>query len=412
MQCLEYSKLRLAAFLEEIERLKGSEFPYPHSEHALNLIGKKMSDYLGQLRKLGVGSDAATIRAACAAELTGHFEYLPVLGFILRSTNPRNPFEVYGPLLRLAREVVQPEVKLIFSSEWDYSPLTYLGLIHLPNYVLIGLPAHESGNPLLLPLAAHELGHSIWVTKDLSAKYDPLIEAKILADIKARWADFSKLFPDVSQPSALTTDFFAQQTWSPAAEWGARQAEEIFCDMVGLRLFGESYLHAFEYLLAPRQLGVRSFMYPNLTKRVDYLIKAAVGYQVSIPPDYKANFEDEKAPNLLDRQQTFLLWLADSASSSVADSLTGDADKILKASLSAEKSNEKVTEILNDFRVVAPATGAGCLANILNAGWKAFHDPDLWKDFPQIKAKEVTLKELILKSIEVFEYEQLLKMPL
>ena len=102
MQCLEYSKRRLTAFLEEIERLKGSEFPYLHSEHALGLIESYFSRYLAQLKKHGTKSNPATVRAACAAELTGLFEYLPLLGFILRSTNPRNAFEVYGPLLRLA----------------------------------------------------------------------------------------------------------------------------------------------------------------------------------------------------------------------------------------------------------------------------------------------------------------------
>ena len=200
MQCLEYSKRRLRAFLDEIQRLKGSEFPYPHSEHALQLIEASFSDYLAQLQKLGDGSNPATVRAACAAELTGLFEYLPFLGFILRSTNPRNAFEVYGPLLRLAREVVKPNIKLIISSEWDYSPLTYLGITHLPDYVLIGLPAHESGNPLLLPLAGHELGHSIWATIDLSSKYAAQIDTKVVADIRKRWSEYNGLFPDVTNP--------------------------------------------------------------------------------------------------------------------------------------------------------------------------------------------------------------------
>ena len=111
MQCLDYSQRRLSAFLEEVQRLRGSEFPYPHSEHALSLIEDFFSNYLRQLKKLTPASDPSTIRAACAAELTGLFEYLPLLGFILRSTNPRNAFEVYGPLLRLARDVVHPGVR-------------------------------------------------------------------------------------------------------------------------------------------------------------------------------------------------------------------------------------------------------------------------------------------------------------
>ena len=39
---------------------------------------------------------------------------------------------------------------------------------------------------------------------------------------------------------------------------------------------------------------------------------------------------------------------------------------------------------------------------MLNARWRAFHDADLWKEVPQIKSKEATLNELILKSFEVY----------
>src|SRR5271166_239466 len=405
MQCLEYSKRRLTAFLEEIERLKGSEFPYLHSEHALGLIESYFSRYLAQLKKHGTKSNPATVRAACAAELTGLFEYLPLLGFILRSTNPRNAFEVYGPLLRLAREIVKPTVKLIISSEWDYSPLTYLGITHLPDYVLIGLPAHESDNPLLLPLAGHELGHSVWVAEDLGTKFGPLIDAKVVADIKMRWTEYSLLFPDVTDAKVLDTDFFAQLTWSPAAAWAIRQAEETFCDFVGLWIFGESYLHAFAYLLAPKQLWVRSVLYPNLVKRVDNLMTAAADYGVAVPADYKAEFEDLKTS--FDRQQAFLLSLADAASSAVTNQLRTEVKNVLASRLKNNRTEAKVAEIFQDFEVVAPATNAGSIADIMNAGWRAFHDADLWKEVPQIQSKEATLNELILKSLEVYEYEHL-----
>ena len=52
--------------------------------------------------------------------------------------------------------------RLILSSEWTYQPQVYPEKDFLPSYVLIGLPAPESSNPLLLPLAGHELGHSLW----------------------------------------------------------------------------------------------------------------------------------------------------------------------------------------------------------------------------------------------------------
>jgi hypothetical protein len=411
VQYLKYSKERLGAFLDEIQRLQGSEFPYVHSKHALQLIEDGFEGYLKELNKLGPSSDPGTIRSSCAASLTGLFDYLPLLGFILRSTNPRNAFEVHGPLLRLAREVVKADIKLILSSEWDYSPLTYLGLTHLPDCIFIGLPAHESENPLLLPLAGHELGHSISAHRDPLSKFGPIIEARILAEIRRRWKEYQTLFPDVKDPAILDTDFWAQQTWSPAAEWARRQAEETFCDFVALRIFGESYLHAFAYLLAPNQLWVRSVIYPELVKRVENLIRTATDYGIDVPVGYKNEFENVGVPSVYDRHQTFLLSLADDAVSSVIVELIAEAKAIVDSSLKKRYSDAEMEPVLKDFEAVAPATNAGCLANILNAGWKAFHDTTLWKDIHQIQSKERVLKELILKTIEVFEYEELLRAP-
>jgi hypothetical protein len=39
--------------------------------------------------------------------------------------------------------------------------------------------------------------------------------------------------------------------------------EELFCDLAGLALFGESYLHAFQYLLSPSIGFSRSEEYPS-----------------------------------------------------------------------------------------------------------------------------------------------------
>ena len=52
------------------------------------------------------------------------------------------------------------------------------------------------------------------------------------------------------------------------------------------------------------------------------------------------------------------------------------------------------------------------LTDITNAGWNCFLDPDLWKDFSQIRPgdRDRILKDLMLKSMEVTEvYERLEK---
>jgi len=90
-------------------------------------------------------------------------EVLPILGFILRSTNVRNAFEMIEPLQVVAEQAMQGKPELILSSEWDYIPFAYpQSLVDLKSYVLIGLPASEAASALLVPLAGHELGHAVW----------------------------------------------------------------------------------------------------------------------------------------------------------------------------------------------------------------------------------------------------------
>ena len=87
---------------------------------------------------------------------------------------------MYAPVLRLARRLLGPDTKLLLSSEWDYSPFVYLPTRDLPEFVLIGVPAYESSNPLLISLAGHELGHNVWNQQDLGKKYDAALRTEVL----------------------------------------------------------------------------------------------------------------------------------------------------------------------------------------------------------------------------------------
>jgi hypothetical protein len=368
--------------------------------------------FVGHLDKLDKDSDPQTIRAACIAEVSGLFDYLPILGFILRSTNTRNAFETYGPVLRLCQKILGPSTRLLISSEREYSPFTYTRVTHLPNFVLIGLPAHESSNPLLLPLAGHELGHTIWADRNILGQFAQPIEKLITRAITGdRWSEYQELHPEVKDKAAVTDDLIVRQTWLAAADWAARQAEETFCDMVGLQIFGESYLQAFAYLLSPRLVGIRSVIYPNFQRRVSDLKGGATAFGIAVPPNYSDLFEDFNEPPNYERNKRFLLSLADSASEQQVPSLVSLAGKIVVDANVPLPSNEKIDEIYKDFELIAPAQSAVSLANILNAGWRAFHDANLWAGITQIASKKAVLKELVLKSIEVLEYEEIVNAP-
>ena len=403
---LEYSRKRLRAFVDEMEYLKQGSFPYRHSEEALDQISMRFHQHLEYLDSLSAESDLSMVQTACRSGLAGLFVYLPVVGFILRSTDVRNAFEIHGPLLRLAEGLLGRGVKLIVSSEWDYSPVSYCGIPLLPGFSLIGLPAPEAANPLLVPLAGHELGHPVWASGNYYTAFAQSIEDMILGQIASRWDDYQDLHWKVEQ-TELRTDLFARQTWEPSCVWALLQAEETFCDFVALRIFREAYLHAFAYLVSPGQEGQRPALYPKLEQRVANLVEASDRYGVVVPEEYESLFTGSRTVAAQDKVRTFLISLADAATRSLVPSLIDEVDRTIQRAGIEGPDESKTHEIYKGFVLRAvPPRHPGSLSNIINAGWQAFHDEALWENLPEIEFKDRTLKELVLKSIEILDIEQ------
>ena len=355
------------------------------------------------------------MKQACALSLRDLFDYLPLLGFILRSTNVRNTFEVFAPLLDLIRDVLDGKnpssrtTRLILSSEWDFSPLMFDQIPNLPNFVFIGLPASESANPLLIPLAGHELGHSVWAKQRLRSQIEQDIHQAILAGIKTDWNEFQTVFnvPVQIQQTELANNLFLVQTWEPILASALGQTEETFCDFIGLRLFGESYLHSFAYLLSPSHSGERSPQYPSMKTRVRNLVAAANSYGITCPNGYVDEFEDD-LPASPSETKRFRLKIADQALARMIDTIVRKADEIVRQSGTVLSSHEEIERIRNRFSFVVPAENCKCLADVINAGWRVFLDPTFWNTIPQIFDRRASIiKELALKTIEVFQIERL-----
>ena len=418
MQLLIHAKGRIREFLLEVNRLDQCEFPYQHSQAALHRIREVFEKKLAIIEKLDSQSDPAVVKQVCKLSLHELFVYVPLLGFILRSTNVRNAFKVFGPLLRLSRQILEPGVdkqnqstRLVLSSEWDYSPFVYGEIPELPGFVLIGLPAPESANPLLLPLAGHELGHSLWAIRKLGNSFTASITQNVLDVIKQKWAEFTQFFLPSNPPthSDLTSNFLCVQFWEQSLKWAMRQAEESFCDFIGVCLFGESYLHAFAYLLSPSTEGPRSLYYPNLRDRVRNLGRAATQYGFTALAGYEDMFEDMAKLNLM-QSDDFLLAVADAAVDRSIPAIIACAKKEVQNSGLDGPSASEIERVYARFEHVVPAEGCKRVSDIICAGWRAFQNDQLWNDIPEIVAnKERNLKELVLKNIEVFEIEQILE---
>jgi len=318
----------------------------------------------------------------------------------------------------MARAVLEPatpkdqqQTQLIVSSEWMYSPFVFREVPGLQGFVLIGLPAAESPNPLLIPLAGHELGHSVWASNNsgVRAALRPAVVGQILTVIRGRWGEYQAAFPHIHITQAqLDQDLAAIDSWMPAFHWTLEQTEETFCDCLGIRLFGTSYLEAFAYLLAPVIPGDRAFGYPNMLARVGNMVTAAGTYNATVPANYQAQFDDKQIPTL-PPHGVFLLSVADQALSHLLNTIIQEAERIAAVSGISASNPGQVDRIYARFKLVVPAEKCLCLADILNAAWKAFRDNTFWQGDPQIgDKKDEILKELVLKNIELFEIQEIL----
>jgi hypothetical protein len=330
--------------------------------------------------------------------------FLPILGFALRSTNTRNAFEFFVPLVDLARKALKRNAKIILSSEWNYSPFTYPFVFsELPDFVLIGLPASESDNPLIIPLAGHELGHSIWKIYDLTSLMTPNITTIILRELSANWDAFEKLFETKAKPEALETDLALRAIWYPALDWSRRQIEEIFCDLVGVRLFGESYFHATEYLLSPHFQNRRSPNYPDIQTRTETMAQAAKAFGISSPGGFSSRFT-EGVPRL-DAKQHHLLGIADKATAECIGDAIAAAGKIAEQATIPLPADGEAARIQECLKAGIPAQRLKNLSEIINAGWREYLRIGAGDTRVLRSQKFNRLSDLIFKTIEVMEFE-------
>jgi hypothetical protein len=395
---------KIEAVLDRVQALRVGHFAQQDSHHALEAIEAIFKDHQNTVQQLKEGGSSDVITNHCNVVLAELFTYLPILGFLHRSKSASNQFEVYGPLLRLAYRVIGPQTKLVMSSEWNFSPFTYIQMPRLPEFVLIGLPASESNNGLLTPLAGHEFGHTIWRLDRAEERYRDPIAQRIVFRIRARWSEYHSHFPHVTEEKTLATDMFAVQTWLPAVRWGLRQSEEIFCDLIGLWIFGRSYLHAFAYLLAPGMAANRVPFYPAISTRVEYLIRAADEFGIHVPAEYKSMFDGSTSQ--LTTAEGFLTSLSDGAAGDQVDDIIADVRRYMESRDVARVDQDDVQEVVDSFKRMVPADRPRSLAAVVNAGWEAGQASSLWPSYKQVDGA-VVLNELILKSAQILEFREL-----
>jgi hypothetical protein len=393
---LASARRRVRAFIDQIIELESADFAHLDGEDALKLIKAEFLPLREYLERLPPTADDASVNGACAQTSLMVARYTDILGFILRSTNVRNAFEVHFPLKRLVEAAVSPDARLIMSSEWKFVPFTYpMTLDFLPGFALVGGPASESGNMLIVPLAGHEIGHSAWRSHE--------VQDKVMDDLVAAVANALETMPgerDVVLKELEVGGSALARLQNAVLRSASKQLEEIFCDLFALYVFGHAYLYAYEYFLAPGG-ETRAAYYPSSEDRVRYLLDAATALELDVEADLFDPWLEAKAPAAIaDRA---VLALADAAIAIVYPRLKELTFELLKGATISPPSESVIARVSDSLRRRVPDGDGGTLAEIVTAGWRNLRERG-GLALDDEAAEYQMLNELMLKSVEVSEF--------
>lgn len=382
---------RLRSVKSLIQSVAQNDFPFDDSRDALDAIEDLIDGQIEQLEdQITESSDLAATRTFCERANDDINTALPVLGLIQRSADPIGAQELQWPLKQLTKLALDDEdAKLVITSDWNYSPFT---LIPTPvaqrKIVLVGMPVSEANNALVAPLAGHELGHNIW----LSRSYGVDLKSDVVARVNAlkKWTDKDR----------------SEGRQSMAFECAHYQVEEIFCDIIGLLMFRESYLHAFRYLLSADRESTRSGNYPSIANRTTILCESAKKASIAIPPDFSKSFHTGSSlHSFLPLNEVHTI--ADKAARQTADKVYKCAKAIVDKADLCKSTSAGVKHVLSHFKRRVPARDVQCFQDIINAAWQ-FQIEDGNALIPDAKTREVSLvSELTFKTCEVFQIESL-----
>jgi hypothetical protein len=309
----------------------------------------------------------------------------------------------------MCRTVYGDTAKLIVSSEWMFSPFTYPAVTDdLPDLMFIGLPSTEAGNSLIIPLAGHELGHSVWRKTSPSRsqfvlELDQDLQKKLAESYRAHWTAFQQTFKTAEPKEKLLTDLFLLNIFTRSYRLAWRQVEELFCDVIGLRLFGESFLYSFIYLISPN-IGDRAAHYPTLSARVAVLTKACGRFQIDVPKEFSSYFVDTSKG--LPASEKFILNMADTTSDALTDQIIDSVESHIASTKMVLPNKSERDRIVRHFCALSPGSALSSVGDIVNAGWQLRLNWNLWDKYQfDEKVRLDILNDLVFKTMEVMEYE-------
>jgi hypothetical protein len=409
----EFCIQKINELIALINRLLDGDYPHVDSRSALERISKVFADDLALLESVDEADDPDVILEYCRRANINIVRLHPFLGMLIRSSNLRNAFEIYFPLKIIALDVLESNSCVVLSSEWYFSPYTYpTALQELPEFIFIGVPASECQNPLIMPLAGHELGHVVWRRRGALSDYEPSIRAAVIAEYHNNWDRFKKTFSITTGSDRLDTDLFLRRIWAQSYRIASRQLEEIFCDYIGIFLFGRAFLYSFRYLVAPSLGQYRDVNYPSVHNRARYMRHAANSFGVMGIDGFDDRSFSDKEP-ILSPNDKFILEMADAVTEELfprlvdlVDRFHGKADSFATGSTAEERTRDSLRMLVPPFPVTS-------ISALVNAAWHVRLTLSDWNILKEVQGERErtrekirVLRDLTLKGFEVFEFSK------
>ncbi|QFI68364.1 hypothetical protein [Sinorhizobium alkalisoli] len=395
----EFSVQRLQAAVQLVTGLLDTDWAYPDSAGALRLIQVALQEQLNEILDLDDDTDEKIIRRYGIEAQATVSDLMGFIGFIVRSSDVRNSFEIYAPIKEISSALLGDDLKIVVGSEWSYNPFVYpLPPSRLENYIFVGLPASEAQNALLVPVAGHELGHAVWRRTTVRSNLVSKIAAAVIEEFRKRWSDVKTLFASGVTPETIDTDLMALEVWGRSNSFAQRQCEEIFCDLLGLWIFGDAFLAAFEYILSPDSGRRTSEYYPPNKVRARHLARAAADWDFTSRGSLPEAFSEPDAP------RDTIAAIAQDVTQMMVPDIQRVVEKLCSDCGLVRPSEEGVNQATERLRKISP-TGKQTPAEILVAAWAIRDDLDRWS-LPGVKPerKLPILNDLVLKSFEVHEW--------
>lgn len=394
--------------IDQCRILAVEEFPYSDSQAALGALRAQSERLRHQASDFSSWSDG--MQKHFSLQVNYKLESISwILGIIARSNSMRNSFELYSNFKDICKKLIDQDVHLILSSEWNYTPFTYpMNLQELPEFIIIGLPAPESNNVLVFPVAGHEVGHSIWLKGELTEKYSPYVYQEVSNFSQRSSSSILSIFPksgDKNQDDLFSKQM-TEQFISDATSSCLRQLEEVFCDFVGLRIFGEGYLQAFRYLIAPGG-GGRSLEYPPIKERARLLDRYGdhLGFKV---PGYVDEFMDGH-DSRSNPYEVLVLRAADAVRDKFVDEMYSCAERRVGEAGIATPLEEEAKLSLQYFSEGMPTDKVEATGSLITAAWRLYLDESRRHLLKGNQSAIGYVSDLVLKSVESSEFKMEMK---